>query len=371
MLIEFNVAVPENTPRSADVYISGNIEELGNWNPVIKLDRITKNFCSKKIDIPECKIKTTEYKYLLGSWADSEKGHDNAEINNRKIKVDEKFRIFDKVNLWSYSSGRYNTLTGNVRFHYNFYSPQLDNYRTIIIYLPDNYEYEKNRYQVLYMHDGNNIFDAKTSFSGIEWMVDETVEKLIKMNEIEKIIVVGIYNTSDRINEYSPYIDDIRGGGKGDSYIKFIKETLKPFIDKNYRTKCGRDYTGIAGSSLGGLISLYAVFEYPEIFGKAGIISPALYWSDLKIINMIESKKLEYKLKLWIDIGTDEFEETGVLKWYENAVENCEILENAIKNQNKSSVMIDYKFSIIKGGRHNEYWWSLRTEDVLKYLFKK
>ena len=165
----------------------------------------------------------------------------------------------------------------------DFYIPQLDRYRRIWIYLPPDYEDNPDQhYRVLYMHDGQNVFDESTSFAG-EWEVDESLNDLF-LDGDKGCIVVAIDNGADlRINEYSPWYNaTYQAGGEGEAYVDFIVETLKPYIDSNFRTLPDRQHTGIMGSSLGGLISHYAMVEHPEVFGKVGVFSPA-YWFNPEI----------------------------------------------------------------------------------------
>src|SRR5688572_17966548 len=161
---------------------------------------------------------------------------------------------------------------GSLRVMRQLESPQLGNARDITVYLPPSYSRnDGSRYPVVYMHDGQNLFDPRTSFAG-EWNVDGTIDHA--SSEGIEAIVVGIPNFgAERCNEYSPFDDPKHGPGKGDAYIAFIVDTLKPIIDADFRTQPGHDATGIAGSSMGGLISLYAMFHRPDVFGFAGVMS--------------------------------------------------------------------------------------------------
>lgn len=157
-----------------------------------------------------------------------------------------------------------------------FVIPGLNRERTVRLYLPPGYEQSKRRYPVLYMHDGQNLFDDATSYSG-EWGIDETLNELARSRGLE-LIVVGIDNGgSERIHELNPFDNPEFGKGQGQEYTAFIVEVLKPWIDQHYRTRPERRHTAIMGSSMGGLISGYAISHYPLVFGKAGIFSPA-YW---------------------------------------------------------------------------------------------
>ena len=150
---------------------------------------------------------------------------------------------------------------------------ELDNKRDILVYLPRSYATSDRSYPVLYMQDGQNLFDQETSFAG-EWQVDEAMERLAEDEALEAI-VVGIPNAGEsRLAEYSPFADRRFGGGKADAYLRFVLGTVKPLVDRKFRTQRERESTGIAGSSMGGLLALYAFFEYGESFGRVGAVSP-------------------------------------------------------------------------------------------------
>ena len=199
--------------------------------------------------------------------------------------------------------GRPNTVVGNVMVLPNLYSPQLNNTRDILIYLPPSYEASNARYPVIYMHDGQNLFDDHTSYV-CEWRVDETLEAASQMGL--EAIVVGIPNMGERrLDEYSPFIDKKHGGGKGADYLSFLVHTIKPRIDRDFRTRPEREHTGIIGSSMGGLISLYGYFRHCDIFGFAGILSPSLWFAERTIFNLVEYAH-HVPGKLYLDAGTDE-----------------------------------------------------------------
>jgi len=171
-------------------------------------------------------------------------------------------------------SRRGHTVVGSVQVCKKLYSPQLGNRRDILVYLPPSYAGSGRRYPVLYMHDGQNLFDRATSYAG-EWQVDETLEALSR--EGLEVIVAGVPNMGvQRMAEYNPYDDPHEGPGRGAAYTAFLVETVKPLVDAAFRTLPGPAHTGVLGSSMGGLISLYAGFSRPEVFGLAGAMSPAL-----------------------------------------------------------------------------------------------
>jgi len=203
------------------------------------------------------------------------------------------------------TKGKKHTVVGNVQVMGDVESPQLGNARDLLVYLPPSYKTGESRYPVIYLHDGQNLFDAVTSFAG-EWLVDETMEALSE--EGYEAIMVGISNTKDRLNEYSPFRDGKRGGGRGDLYLDFIVQTVKPLIDSSLRTLADRENTGIMGSSMGGLISLYAFFRRSQIFGFAGAMSPSLWFGRDAIYDYIENVPFTSG-RIYLDAGTREYGE--------------------------------------------------------------
>src|SRR5690606_842207 len=186
---------------------------------------------------------------------------------------------------WQDYPAQQHTISGTVKVLADLLSPQLGNRRDLLVYLPRSYAASDQHYPVLYMHDGQNLFDAYTSFAG-EWQVDETMQQL-ERDGIEWI-VVGIPNAGeDRLAEYSPFPDPKHGSGRGDLYLDFVVDTVKARIDADFRTLPGRDHTGIMGSSLGGLISLYGFFSRPDVFGFAGAMSPAFWYGGRAIFPYI------------------------------------------------------------------------------------
>ena len=181
------------------------------------------------------------------------------------------------------------TLTGNIHVHHNFHSRHLNADRDVIVYLPPGYDHDPSRrYPVLYLQDGQNLFDAATAFLGNEWGLDETAEQLISGGQIEPLIIVGVYNTGmKRIGEYTPVRDRRGRGGQARRYGKLIVDDLKPFIDQRYRTYQDQTSTGLGGSSLGGLVTLYLGLEYPNVFGKLVVMSPSVWWANRDILRRV------------------------------------------------------------------------------------
>src|SRR5450756_1016934 len=207
----------------------------------------------------------------------------------------------DWLDYAQYHPGGTHTVAGTPRVLAGLSSPQLGDARDILVYLPPSYGDAGRRFPVLYMQDGQNLFDEATSYAG-EWQVDETLEQLSR--EGIEAIVVGVANAPNRrYAEYTPFADDQGEGGEGDRYLAFLVESVKPCVDRAFRSAPGRDQTGIAGSSLGGLISLYAFFRYPQVFGLAGVFSPAFEIGAARFYPFMEQASFSGG-KIYMDVGT-------------------------------------------------------------------
>lgn len=187
----------------------------------------------------------------------------------------------------------------------NFYSSQLNNYRHLILYLPPSYnENTLKHYPVLYMHDGQNLFEANTAFGGVEWEVDETLNSMIGLGDVQEVIVVGLYSTANRLSEYTPTVDPDYGGGNADAYLDFIENSVKPYIDSNYRTLAGTEDTLIMGSSLGGLVSCYGAWTRPDVFGSAGCMSSSFWWDEENFVAEVDNYQSSKKdITIYLDVG--------------------------------------------------------------------
>ena len=262
------------------------------------------------------------------------------------------------------------TLTGDIRAHKSFHSNILKNDREVIVYLPPGYDASKRkRYSVFYVHDGQNLFDGATSFiPGQEWRVDETAERLIAAGKIEPLIIVGVYNTKDRVDEYTPAADaKYKLGGKADLYGRMLVEELKPFIDSQYRTKRDAKHTGLAGSSLGGLASLYLALKYPNVFGRAGVVSPSVWFAGKHILHYVESLPKKPNVRIWIDIGT---KEGRTPEEAQQTVADARLLRDALVKKGWR-LEKDLNYLEAEGAEHNESAWAARVESILTFLFPR
>jgi predicted alpha/beta superfamily hydrolase len=217
---------------------------------------------------------------------------------------------------------------------------------------------------VLYLQDGQNLFDPHTAFGGQDWRVDVTADDLILRGTIEPLIVVGIYNTGvRRISEYTPTRDPRRRkGGKGDRYAKMMAHELKPFIDREYRTRRAAAHNGVGGSSLGGLVSLETGLLYPRVFGRLAILSPSVWWDNRSILEMVRAYKFEARARIWLDSGTQEGDAPH------QSIAELKLLCDALTEKGWREG-VDLHCSVAPGGEHNERAWGARLGDVLQYLF--
>jgi predicted alpha/beta superfamily hydrolase len=264
-------------------------------------------------------------------------------------------------------------LVGDLRIIEGFRSSNLKNSRSIRLYLPPGYDRSKARYPVLYLQDGQNLFDpALSGISHNEWRVDETTEALINAKLIPPMIVVGIDNTPQRIDEYVPTRSTvgsakIAAGGKADLYLKFLIEELKPFIDSHYRTKPDREHTAIGGSSFGGNISLYAGLTRSEVFSKLLIVSPGLWWDNRALLKEVDTLPKALPLKIWVDIGTSEAGDNakGNEEAFNDAAQLVQKLEHKGWKMGK-----DLWFFIDYDAQHTESAWAHRFGMMLLTLFR-
>ena len=259
------------------------------------------------------------------------------------------------------------TLTGNIKRHRAFPSKVLGNRRDVLVYLPPGYRrFSLRRYPVLYLHDGQNVFDAATSFAGVEWAVDETAQRLIHRKLIEPVIIVAVANIGEeRVHEYAPTPaviepkDHPRKHSRGLAriYGQFLIEELKPFIDKKYRTKPEAEFTGLGGSSLGGLATLAIGIFYSEVFTRLIVMSPSIWWDDYAIFRLVGILGDKPPLKIWLDTGTAE-------PGWELARELCKYLVD--KGWQPG---VDLAYLESKGADHSEAAWAARVEPALRFLF--
>jgi predicted alpha/beta superfamily hydrolase len=261
----------------------------------------------------------------------------------------------------------------------NVWSPERRNRRNVDIYLPDSYSAGRDRYPVVYMQDGQNLSDPRTAFAGT-WQLGETLARLADRGV--EAIVVGIHNAGDdRLIEYSPYPDRRHGGGDADAYLTFVAETLKARIDRTFRTRPERDATTIFGSSMGGLVSLYAYFRFPMVFGRAGVMSPSIWYGQGAILDFIQEARTP-RGRIYLDVGTHEG--AGTLRDARRAgrllvrkgfardrrTGRPRATQPGAERPTRQAGKPRLRYLEQAGGRHSEADWASRLEGALEFLLR-
>ena len=348
-------SIPAYTPPGDYIYIAGN---FNGWQPGDLNYRLTKQADDKWWITLAAMTQGTQiqFKFTRGSWETVEKGPNGEELNNRLFTFGNGDTVGIIIYNWASGGGGSTAAENVVVMDENFYMPQLDRNRRIWIYWPPDYGTSGKSYPVLYMHDGQNLFDASTSFSG-EWEVDETLNELFNQG-YNVPIVVGIDNGGvERINEYSPWSHIGYGGGEGDLYMQFIVETLKPYIDEHYRTMPGRETTGIMGSSMGGFISHYGALKYQDVFSKAGIYSPSYWFSD-SVWTFTRDMGRQDAMRLYLMCGGNEGQGTiNEMFYMQDSLLACGFHQDEVSTK------------IIPGGQHNEALWREDFGEAYLWLF--
>lgn len=354
--VTFRVEAP--TLNDSDkVYIVGNAEEIGNWNPgKVALEKISNKIWQKTLGFT--KGARIEYKFTKGNWQTEALKDDATVPPNTVLKVEHDTTVSVVINNWrdKFNFKIAGQITGKVEYFKNLAIDGLKP-RDIIVWLPPNYEKETGRrYPVLYMHDGQNIFDPRTSSMFIDWQVDEIADSLIRNGEIEPIIIVGMNNTDDRMVEYSDT-------PLGRLYMKFIIEKVKPLIDSKFRTLPEAKNTAVAGSSMGGLISMMCAWEHPEVFSKAACFSPAFKYSKIDYVKkVLEYSGKKKEISLYIDNGGIDLD-AQLLPGVNEMVTALE--------KKGFSIDKDLFVYIDKTATHNEAAWAKRVWRPLKIFFGK
>lgn len=348
-------SLPGNTPKDARIFVSGDFE---GWTGGQDSFELMHDQGAYKITLPG-QVQDFSFKFTRGSWNSVEVDRTGNQIDNRLVETDESHptHYFSIENWADLMPGKSTAGKNVIVLSEAFDMPELSSTRKIWMYLPPDYEAGKEHYPVLYMHDGQNLFDQKTSYAG-EWEVDETLDDLFNTHDF-RLIVVGIDNGgSERINEYSPWdLKNYTIEKKGDLYINFIIQNLKPFIDKNFRTLSNRGDTAIMGSSLGGLISYYAALKYPEIFGKAVIFSPSFELAP-ESFEFSRDHCKKNGSKLYFMAGDAESK---------NMVPSMAKIVGQLKSCGYQASHIQSK--VVGGGEHNENLWREEFKNAIYWLY--
>ncbi len=343
---------PQLTPLLDEIYIAGSMNDWAEGSEVYKLTHNDDG--TWIINLEGTQNETLEFKFTRGLWQKVEGNALGAYIPNRTTTFVNGTTITLTIEGWEDIAGAH-TITDHVRIlDTDFEMPQLNRSRRIWICFPQDYFTSDLHYPVCYMHDGQNVFDAATSFAG-EWQVDENMLAQFVPDCANTIIVAIDNGGAHRLDEYAPFINaEYNEGGEGASYTAFVVETLKPFMDANFRTLSDRSNTSTAGSSLGALISMYMLIEYNNVFSKAGIFSPA-FWFNPEIYDLAETGSMAIDTEIHFVCGDNE--SRGMVGDMQQMVDIAEV-------QN-----LDYTSTVQLGGQHNEYYWALQfpafMDDVL------
>ncbi len=302
-IVTIKVKAPD-LPPGEDVFVTGNHPQLGDWHPdKIRLvpDEKEPEYRIGKFELPHNSF--IEYKFTRGSWDTEGLENNTFGTGNHTVLIDRDKTLTHEITGWKDQLAKeaaetINTrIIGTVKYHKKMTDGHLKE-RDVIVWLPENYDANpEKRYPVLYMHDGQNVFDPMTSYTGVDWQADETASRLIKEKKMREIIIVGIYNTIDRLEEYSL-------SPLGKRYREFIIHHLKPFIDKNYRTLPDREHTATMGSSMGGLVSFLLVWYHSETFSKASCLSPSFIFRKNQAIKAVKKSPLpKHTIAVYMDCG--------------------------------------------------------------------
>ena len=343
------------THTTDTLFVAGN---FNGWNPYDKRYQVKPvNPGERTIDL-NVPAGNYEYKFTRGSWSKVETAKDGKDAGNRTLTITKDTVIEISINGWkddfkTETLAKKHTASAQVSMLDSaFFIPQLNRTRRIWVYLPADYATSKKKFPVLYMHDGQNLFDEATSGFG-EWGVDECLDSLFTQGHKE-CIVIGIDNGAKRMSEYNPYGFQTYGIGEGDKYVDFIASTLKPYVDKTFRTKADKKNTFIAGSSMGGLISFYAVMRYPGVFGGAGIFSPA-FWTASGLENDLNKTGKKIRSKLFFYAGGKEGD---------RMIPDMKKIEADVKALSSSKI---YE-RVDMDARHNEAAWRKYFPEFYKWI---
>jgi predicted alpha/beta superfamily hydrolase len=348
-MVEFVLRSPTLNPWDA-VYVTGDCDALGGWSAdAVRLDWRDSAFRAC-VDLPA----GSHFRYLFtrGNWRSAQLDSAGAEQVPQLASAQDGMRIEREVATWGRNS---------VRYHGDFASQHLPHARTLIVHLPPGYDLQANRrYPVLYLQDGQNLFDANTSFAGVPWGCDETAERLARAGEIAPLILVGVSNSPDRLREYGPKPDE--PDNLTEAYARFLIHEVRPFINREYRTQTAPEFTGVGGSSMGGLISLQLCRQHPEVFGICAALSASLWWDNERLLREVEADLRGLAgCRIWLDMGGREgHSDAGMAAMVRRARRLAHDLKSLPKER--------FRYYEDPDASHNETAWASRFPDVLRFL---
>ena len=348
MEVTFEVEAPGLGTNDV-VYITGNHQVLGDWEPYeVPLYRREGDLWSRTLAIPYG--ARLEYKFTLGGWISEGLDEEGHPLPNFHVAATRSQTVRHRITRWASDGPPAASITGRAEFHRNVAGEGLLP-RDVVVWLPPGYADSEERYPVLYMHDGQNTMDPTTSFLGTDWGIDETATRLIDEGRMRPVIVVGMYNTPQRMEDYG-------SGEQGAAYQRFVVDVVKPMIDQTYRTKPGRDDTAVMGSSMGGLVSFLLAWNHADVFKQAACLSPAFFPETVKLVR--DAAAAPEGMRVYMDNGTEGLEQK--IQAY------CDDMLAALPE--KGFVQgANFDWFLDQGAEHNEQAWAARLERPLLFLF--
>lgn len=355
-MMRFELYTEEKDDRP--VFITGN---FNNWNPKdYNYQLQPKDPGNYFIEIDDQTLPDNiEYKFTKGGWENVELDQYGNITPNRKVKKTAG-TVSDSIKKWRLNWGPFKEEYFPIAevISEKFYIPQLDRYRKVWALLPHDYHTSEKSYPVLYLQDAQNLFNEGSGFGN--WEIDKKLSILAEYGRGDIIIIAIEHGSEDRIKEYIFDNDNVANGSEGKKYIRFITDTLKPFVDENYRTKKDRDNTGIGGSSLGALISIYSGFLYPEVYSKLLIFSPSLWVEPNNNFPMMNFR-IPFKTKIYLYGGGQEGSKM---------VKRIHVFEEYLKRWEKKNLFdFEFRTNINPEGTHNEFYWSQEFPRAIEWLY--
>ncbi len=380
--VEFVVFTPNDDNEAESIYCSMSID---NWPAGGRtINRIAKRIYSQTIKVPaSSKLK---YKFVREqNWATVENTSTGEGVRNRRLSIDssvkKRLTIVHVVDSWADVPSQDNnriefpssedrseeTHTGEIRAHRQIHSAALGNRRDVFVWLPPGYDRDlQRRYPVLYMLDGQNVFNEATSFKGDEWQADETATRLVQQGLIEPLIIVAVCHSPNRDVEHTPLFE-VPKKSRVDDFLGYLTDQIKPLIDKEYRTRIEPESNVLVGSSYGGLFSLYAACHAKAHFGGYAVISPSFQIEKGRIVEHVAEHVPDTKTRWWIELSAG----SGLER-----IRSLSSGQLAIAHRLRDSLNaagFDTKDNLhyleIEGAFHDEEAWAGRMEPLLKYFF--
>jgi len=361
--VTIRARVPANAPT---VYLTGNRPEMGDWNPAFFPMSGTGGDRVAALHLP--RGAALEFKVTLGSWDREGLGPGGATLPNFRLAVDADTNITVEISDFKKGIGQYladpqgSGVAGRLIYWTNVASKFLVEPRHVEIWLPPGYdESPTNRYDVLYMHDGQNLFDPRIAFGGVDWGVDQAIVRCVRAGIIKPVIVVGVWNSALRLREYSPW--DL-----GTNYARFLIEELMPRVNQTFRTQAGPAHTAVMGSSMGGLISFWLAWKHPDVFSSAGCLSTSFPWTGhvpsvgapLIEREIAANASVPRGVRFYFDYGTGRIDR-------ECAPEQGRVAAWLAAQGLKEGA--DFVVRVFPGADHNESAWRARLDEPLVFLF--